>query len=275
MDRRQASATVLGAAAFLLVAVPGRTDARGEELLRGAMKKLHAAESYSATLSITNAGPGQPEVKSQGSLAAMKPNFLRVEIKGPADAGGSILFAADGKHYNIYIAQANQYLREDLDPAPTELRGQWEAEVDAFFGGERGLPKSGATHVGTAKVGGVECDLVKIEPAKGRSTTYAIGKRDGLIHQTRIVISTPEGNAVTTNTLTNIKLNQPKKPAEFAFNPPEGARLFERPNFDGNLVPVGKPAPDFQLPQPGGQLLSLEKTLKEKKAVLINFWFYG
>lgn len=275
MDRRHVGAALLGAAALLLAAVPGQTDARGEEILRNAMKKLHAAETYSAELTFTSSRPGQAGSKSQGTLLAMKPNLLRVEIKAPAEAGGSVLFAADGKHYNIYIGRANQYLREDLDPAPTEFRGQWEAEVDAFFGGDRGLPKSGASHTGTARVAGVECDLVKIEPAKGRSTIYAVGKADGLIHQTRIVISTPQGDAVMTNTLTNIKLNAPRKPAEFAFTPPAGARLFEQPNYEKSLIPVGKPAPDFQLPQPGGQLLSLEKTLKEKKAVLVNFWFYN
>ena len=47
------------------------------------------------------------------------------------------------------------------------------------------------------------------------------------------------------------------------------------PSFDEKLIPVGKDAPDFQLPQPGGNRIALSDVRKEKKAVLVNFWFYG
>src|SRR3712207_8001760 len=46
--------------------------------------------------------------------------------------------------------------------------------------------------------------------------------------------------------------------------------LFRSPDFEANLVPVGKKAPAFDLPTPTGGKLALESTLKDKKAVLIK-----
>lgn len=274
MGRRLPAVTLAGLAAILAAAAPVWSDAKGEALLRGAMKKLHAARTYRAQLVSTALSPGQPEQRRTGTISAMKPNYLRVEIKGSGTQGG-MLFAADGKKYTLYSEDAKQYRSEDLAADPKEFQGQWEGEVDAFFGGDKNVPASGATHTGTAAVDGVDCDLVKIVPGEGRTIVYAIGKTDGLIHQTRMIFENPNGETVMTNTLTGITLNAASKAADFAFIPPAGARALTRPNFDATLIPVGKPAPDFQLPQPGGQLLSLEKTLKEKKAVLINFWFYN
>ena len=41
------------------------------------------------------------------------------------------------------------------------------------------------------------------------------------------------------------------------------------------LLPVGKPAPNFNLPTPGGKKLNLSSAVRTKKATLINFWFYN
>jgi outer membrane lipoprotein-sorting protein len=271
---RRSIAIALAAVALGLSAATARSDAKGEALLRGAMKKLQAARTYSADLVSTTTGPGRPEMKRTGSILAMKPNYLRVELKAPAPAG-TVVYAADGKSYTTYFERAKRYQRGDLAAAPQEFPGEWEAEVDAFFGGDKNVPKSGAEHVGTETVGATACELVKVVPGEGRHLVYAIGKDDGLIHQTRMVFATQDGEVVNTNTLTNIKLNAERKPTEFAFSPPADARLIERPNFEASLLAVGKPAPDFQLPQPGGTPLTLENTLKGKKAVLVNFWFYN
>jgi outer membrane lipoprotein-sorting protein len=238
------------------------------------MKKLQAARTYSADLAVTSSAPGRPDRTRTGTIVAMKPNFLHVEVKAAAPAG-TVAYTADGKSYYIYSEAAKIYQRMELEAAPQQMPGEWEGEVDAFFGGDKNLPKSGATDVGDATVDGAACDLIKVVPEEGRSVVYAIGKSDHLIHQTKIAFTTPRGEVVTTNTLTNIRLNADRKATEFAFNPPAGAKLLEPPNFEASLIPVGKDAPDFQLPQPAGTPIALESTLKGKKAVLVNFWFHG
>jgi hypothetical protein len=65
---------------------------------------------------------------------------------------------------------------------------------------------------------------------------------------------------------------------QFAFVAPKGYTAMKRPeppDYEKGLVAVGKPAPDFNLPQVGGVNLALSDLLKEKKAVLVNFWFHG
>lgn len=76
--------------------------------------------------------------------------------------------------------------------------------------------------------------------------------------------------------LKNLKLNAPLRARQFALAPPAGYTKFDpSSDYEKTLLAVGKDAPDFLLPQPGGNQLSLSDSLKGQKAVLVNFWFYG
>jgi thiol-disulfide isomerase/thioredoxin len=48
-----------------------------------------------------------------------------------------------------------------------------------------------------------------------------------------------------------------------------------RDELDPGRMLVSRPAPLFDLPAPGGGKVSLNDVLAGKKAVLVNFWFYG
>ena len=66
--------------------------------------------------------------------------------------------------------------------------------------------------------------------------------------------------------------------ASFAYVPPPGAILYTPPTLDDynkKLLPVGSMAPRFALSAPTGGKTTLADALKGKKAVLVNFWFYG
>jgi outer membrane lipoprotein-sorting protein len=267
----------LGSALLLLAtmaAKPSAADEKGSAIVREAFKKLHQAKTMTADFAIEVKIPGAPAPQTMKvSVAAMKPNFFRFEAQGR----GAQSFYADGKDYFILIPQANQFVKQPLDPKPTELPGMWEGEIDAFFGGDKGLEKGEATYVKEEKVGEVECDVVKVQMKDpDRVAIYAIGKKDRTIYRATLELPAGNGQTVTqTNTLSNVKLNVEKTAADFAFKPPAGAKAFEPPNFDASLLPVGSKAPDFELATPGGGRLSLSDARKEKKAVLVNFWFYN
>ena len=259
------------AAAVLAVVAAGwaSADEKGETTLRQAYQTLHAAKSFTATITASMSGDNQT---INGTVAAMKPNFLQVELKPPA----GVTFIADGKNYFVYQGESKQYFKMPLAVAPTEFQGMWEGEIDSFFGGEKSLPKGTITSLGSGKVGTVDCDRVKVEPTgNGATLTYWIGKADHLIHRTEMIRSANGQSMTQTNTLSNIKLNAPKKAADFAFDPPRGAKLFEQPDYEAKLVPVGNLAPRFLAPAPTGGDVALTDALKGKKAVLVNFWFYG
>jgi outer membrane lipoprotein-sorting protein len=73
-------------------------------------------------------------------------------------------------------------------------------------------------------------------------------------------------------------LDGPLTAADFKFAPPAGSKMAETPapqDYTKNLLKKGAKAPDFSLKTPAGGAVNLAAKLKTKKAVLINFWFYG
>lgn len=266
----------------IITALPARADEKGQAVLREAFKTLQDAKTLTADLSVSVANaPGPTPQSLKGKVTLMKPNYLRVELEGPEGQS----FFADGKNYYMYSTAAKRYVRQSLSPNPTEFQGLWEGEIDAFFGGVKSAEKVTATYVGTEKIGDVECDVVKVEMKDpDRTAVYAIGKTDRLIRRAALSFPVPNREPVKqTNTLTNIKLNVSKTAADFEFKPPADAQLFDPEKemeeqirqLESTLLAVGEKAPEFDLPMSTSGRLSLSDARKEKKAVLVNFWFYN
>lgn len=274
MKSRIAPALGIAVAALALAGLrPAPADEKGEALLREAFRTLHAARTYQAAFSLTIAPTGAPPLVLKGNLAAMKPNFFRLKLDGEAPGGGpkiGLNYVSDGKYYYQH-GGGPTYGKDEVEPNPTQFAGRWEGEVDAFFGGDKLLGTRTVTVTGAETVGGVPCDLLKVSPQQnGPAVVYAVGKIDHLI---RRCVLTFEGGGRTltqTNLLTEVKINESKKPEDFVFTPPAGVR-----EQFANLVPVGKPAPDFNLPELKGGQVALSDLRKGKKAVLVNFWFYN
>jgi outer membrane lipoprotein-sorting protein len=230
--------------AFALTALSlasARADEKGEKILREAFKKLGESKAMTALLSCKIEVEGLPDpIAFKGTVAAMKPNLLRVELKGEVSPPGGgekrmleFVYAADGKNYYSFSNANNTYTKAKLDPKPTEFLGQWEGEIDAFFGGEDNVKKVKATYAGSEKVGTVQCEVVKadqeIKDQDGetvkRTITYYIGKNDSLIHQAKF----GAGPQNQTNNMTNIKLDAKKEKEDFTYTPPKDAKEMTPP----------------------------------------------
>jgi hypothetical protein len=83
--------------------------------------------------------------------------------------------------------------------------------------------------------------------------------------------------------LTGVKTNVALPQTAFAWNPPKGAKPFQaevkaNPNAGGDdaddLLPVGRAAPNFELPLYNGGMVNLASVYKANKATLLNFWSY-
>jgi outer membrane lipoprotein-sorting protein len=265
-------------AATVMVCLPvisfaARADERGTAILRAAFQKMHNARTLSAEISTRVEMPGRAPSATQGKVLAMKPNYLRVEMKGR----NAPLYVADGKNYYSYADGQPVYFKMPLDKNPTELNGQWEGEIDGFFGGAKNLSRLSATYIRSEVVAGIDCHLVKAEMKNpNRVVVYAVGKKDSLIHRAEMEMHLGESQvSKQTNRLTNIRLNIALTARNFAFNPPKTAKLYEPPNYEAKLVPVGQEAPNFTLPSPAGGQIALSEALRGKKALIVNFWFYG
>jgi outer membrane lipoprotein-sorting protein len=231
----------LAAAAWLAVAgLTARADEKGEAILRHAFKTLNAAKTYTANLAITINQPGQPRpISLKGTVAALKPNLLRVELKQAEGPG--VIFAADGKKYYTYTEARKEYTKVDLEESPKEFQGEWEGEIDAFFGGESLLSKGETSYVGTETVGGVECDQVKVTPkGQGATVLYSIGKADHLIRRSEISFTQMGQTFRQTSLISDPRLNGAKKASDFSFTPPSDAK--EVPAFrTGPSRPESRP----------------------------------
>ena len=220
-------------AALAIFATPVRADEKGERLLREACRKLNEAQSMTATLTRSYEGEGvNKKLVVKGLVSAMKPNLLLVRITRQTEGEKSeTVYAATGKDYVTYNSFDKSYSKNKLDANPTEFSGEWEAEIDAFFGGEKLLAKGTADYAGMDKVGDAPCNVVKMkikatnkEPE--RVITYFIGQKDRLIHKTSWILRDAETDMEFTeaNTMTDINLKAIKKADDFQYTPPRDAK---------------------------------------------------
>ncbi len=262
-----------------------QADEKGETILREAFQKLHKAQSLSADMITERTITGQPKMLGKGTIALKKPNFLNVTLSTQANSRTlKQTYVSDGKNYFNYFEGSKNYMRQTTAKNPTEFNGDWEGEVDAFFGGIATAEKYHADFAGTETLEGILCDLVRITSKQQGDTrvfTYAIGQKDRFIHRTSWTAKANKTITVTqTNRLQNIKLNPMLAAKTFAFVPPKDAKLYDPQDelkaMEAKLVAVGKEAPAFELTDPQAKnRISLAKMLDGRKAVLVNFWFYN
>ena len=75
----------------------------------------------------------------KGNVALKKPNLISVVLAGSVGARAlRQTYVSDGKNYFIYAEGNKQYMSNATPKNPTEFNGEWEGEVDSFFGGEIG-----------------------------------------------------------------------------------------------------------------------------------------
>jgi len=237
MNRRPVIRLLAAAALAACVALPARADDKSDAVLKAAFKKLGDAKTMTADITCVIKVEVLPQpIELKGTIVAMKPNFLRVEVKGEVPGVGEIqqVFAADGKDYYSYNRSANVCLKAKLDAKPKEFLGMWEAEIDAFFGGEESASKLETSSSGVEKVGDVECDIVKVQTkfpdGLPRTLTYAIGKKDPIILRASFGGPGEGQREAQTNTLKNVKFGVEKEKKDFAYEPPKGVRVITPPS---------------------------------------------
>ena len=135
-------------------------------------------------------------------------------------------------------------------------------------------------YIGQETVDGQVCDVLEMEveqpgPSDPRTTLF-IGA-DRFIHKISDAAGYPSDRVTQEATFSHIRADAPLPNACFQFQPPKQARIVSipAPNYDANLITVGLLAPPFARPTPDGGSLSLTDALKDKKALLLSFFFYG
>jgi outer membrane lipoprotein-sorting protein/peroxiredoxin len=234
-----------------------------------------AAQTLSADLTLTQSGAG-PVVTTMGKVKLKKPNLAHIVLGNPPRQ----TIASDGKSIWLVHLDRMRYQRTDARPNGNQVATFTMVPIGMFFDPDfRGFP--GATikstrFVGEESVDGETYRVVEIsgeQPSEFTLKCYAAP--NGLF--TRTTLSLKHGDKTITfgAVLSDLKVNDELPDDSFAYAPPKLAARDDLADPDSKLIPVGEKAYRFSVPAPGGKRLSLDQVSKGKKAVLVNFWFYG
>lgn len=278
---RAAALTAAAMACCAFVSASARADERADALLAKATAAYKAAKSLTADVRITMTQGAQTHSGS-GSFRLRKPKLMRVAFSTPQ----KITLMSDGKRA-YQVMDNSQYKTLEVDAGVSEAASLGGIACGLFFGNDSyilgKMSDTGAErkYSGKQAVAGVSYDVVTITNKKPIPHTLKLYFRaDGLIARsvTDAKIQTRSFNQ--TMEWSNEKLNGVPSTQSFAIALPKGAKPFVPPqpsedNYEAKLVPVGKPAPVFAMPNSTGGSVSLSESTADHKAVLVNFWFYG
>jgi thiol-disulfide isomerase/thioredoxin len=141
---------------------------------------------------------------------------------------------------------------------------------------------------GTSEVSGELCDVLVVPGRKGLSARWFIARSDHLPRAVERDLLTAEGKGIARLELDSLRLNPDLQPADFKLATPAGWRIVDM-NTTGSaptskptgqygrdgLLMLGKPAPDFGLKAPSGDLPLGETVRLEDlrgQVVVLDFW---
>jgi len=250
---------------------------RVQAILKKARAALDKADSFSATLDVVETGgAGGGRNHRTATVGLRKPNLARITY---LNAAGAPLRTeiSDGRQLYILYNPEKVYHRPLTHGHTPEhmltstlplLAGFWNSDP-LIIGPEK------ITYGGSETIDEQVYDVIRYSYKDSSSTGKVYFSATTGLLSGWIQSSGGKDPVIARQWLKDIKLDPVLEPAQFTFDPAAvGFKEFERSKeHDQALVPVGKPVPEFTLPQPSGAKLSLTDARKGKKAVLINFWF--
>jgi outer membrane lipoprotein-sorting protein len=267
------------AAAALLVAAGARADEKGDAVVAKARTALAKVKSLQADVEQSINQGGQTST-NKGRVTALKPGLVKFQLLGPDGKPVQVLYG-DPKKMTVVMPGQKQYMSQPGLTTEAFL-GQMLPQVAGVLNPTGFLKDQKVRYVGAEPISGQTYEVVEsavegpgAQPATTKHYFDAAGLPVGA--EQKLKFGTEEVTQLIW--LRNIKLNPAVTPQQMAFVPPAGYKKFDpssgMADLEKKLLKVGAAAPDFQLPQPGGARLELSEARKGKKAVLINFWFYG
>lgn len=261
---------IAAAAVALVLGGGAQADPKGDALLKKTRAAMAKVKTLQADLDLKS-GPDQT-IKAR--FEGMKPNYGRLAMKG--EPFGEQITISTGKEVFMVMPSEKQYQKIDSATGDRMLELLPGSPIGVFFHPEELGKGLRSRFLGARKVGGKSYQAVQLMSKAPTMTQVLFINASGLIEGAEAVLPGP-GKQRISMWLRNVKVNAPLKAEQFAYTPPADFTVPKGP--EESLLAVGQLAPDFLLSQPGKPgsdgLYGLEMARKEKKAVLINFWFYN
>jgi peroxiredoxin/outer membrane lipoprotein-sorting protein len=267
-------AAVLACAVLCTPAFPRTRDGLAEKLLAATAAAARSAKSLTADLEMTWKTTDGLK-RNVGTVRLVKPNYALIRLSGDYPLR---TLASDGASVYSFTDQV-RYTVTKADPRGVNIDAPWwgipfrHFFTQSFnpFGAEAD-PTAEAAYVGEETVEGERYRVVEVSGKKPMpySARFYVGA-DNLVRRTIVTFGSGPDAAVFSAKLTNVRLNTRLTARDFHFAPPANARLDE--GLTAKLLAIGAQAPEFTLPTPGGDRLTLSELRRGKKATLVNFWY--
>lgn len=261
--------------ALSMSATLARADGEADALLNEVSAATRATVTLSAELTLTQSDGG-PVTTTPGMVRLKRPNFAHIEFGEPFNH----TIASDGKTVWLLEKTKNRYQQNTADPGGKGMASFQIIPVGMFFDpGFRGFIDPSIKETLLAGEETVEGETYQVVEVRGDKpydfTLRCYVGANKLVTRTALQMKLGDKTITFGTVLSKVKVNDVLPDSTFAFVPPKEAVLYDLSDPDNKLIPVGEKAYRFSVPTPTGERLALEGLLKDKKAVLVNFWFYG
>ncbi len=248
-----------------------RADSQLDAILHRIEAKSASLKSLKGTVTVYQV-QGSTRISSSGTFCLKKPNFALIVVKGKQL--NSTVFA-DSKQVLTFL-DSNQYMTQAPDPKGRNISLMWALQIGIFFDAPTMVSQFAGmkmAHAGRETVGGETFDLLSLDDSTSSAKLFV--DRSGIVR--RLVLK--EGVASGTTTLgaeiSNIRENPDLAPSDLAFQIPTTAKEYKQPDYTAKLIGVGQLAEKFDLTGLDQDRITLDSAGAGKKAILVNFWFYG
>ncbi|MGH9966940.1 MAG: redoxin domain-containing protein [Pyrinomonadaceae bacterium] len=246
-----------------------------DRLLANSEAVTKSFRTLTAKIDLSWQTPGAPLKKNVGSVRLMKPNYALMVLTGDYPL---ITLASDG-HFLYLLSDPTKYTIANAEPRGQNIDTPWWALPVRFFFTQSVKPFgpdsqdwTSSRYVGVATVEGESYSVVEI--AGDKPTAYVARlyfDANKVLRRSVVTFGQGAGAAVFTAEIHGVRIGKRVRAAEFKFRPPRTARLDT--GAESRMLAVGETGPDFALPTPEGNTLTLANIQRGQKATLINFWY--
>jgi outer membrane lipoprotein-sorting protein len=257
-----------------------RADEKGEALLKEVGQATKKTQSLTADIK-SSYRVGERDMKMTGKVSVQRPNLAHIDITGqPMNQ----LVVSNGKEMTIVLKDQKQFIKQKSSPNGEGIRGGFflgslffNPDLKEMLGALTGKSGVSPTLKGEEVRDGVKYQVLEATGEGERKTRLQLYVGPQKLVQGVTLEQTTNGQTLKLEEFfSNVKVGTKLPATLFAYKPPADYKPYAPPKYDEKLLAVGKEAPAFELTKPDDKSkVSLAKMLDGRKAVLVNFWFYG